>query len=77
MKKKCPMCKGRPVTTMESHIKDRECELCGGQGALDPDVVCKCGRPAVVPVGVGKFTCTRSACIEKALGLEPKVGPGA
>lgn len=75
MKKPCPMCKSRPVTTMETHIKDRMCELCGGQGWVDNEKQCKCGRPAVVKVKENTFTCTRNACIEKALA--PVIGMGA
>lgn len=77
MKKPCPMCKGRPVTTMQSRIKDSPCELCGGDGVVDPDRMCKCGRPAVVPIGNDKYTCTRGQCIEKALNPVSHGGLGA
>lgn len=76
MNKPCPMCKGRPVTTMESRVKDQPCELCGGQGWVDPDRICTCGRPAVILIGKDKYTCTRNACIATAIGPQP-AGLGA
>lgn len=65
VKKPCPMCKGRPVVTMQTDIRDRACELCGGRGYVEPELMCRCGRPAVIPVN-GTVVCTRNACIDKA-----------
>ena len=59
----CPMCRGRQVNKVLARLISGPCDLCGGRGQVDTDLVCECGRPAVREVN-NKKLCTRKKCGE-------------
>jgi hypothetical protein len=62
MTKPCPRCNGRGFT-VEPFIQrsDQFCRWCGGKGQIDPEKICKCGRPAVQILD-GKEVCIIGDC---------------
>lgn len=63
---KCPICQARPVNNPRVQFLNPPCDLCGGRGFVDPDDVCKCGRPAVHTANKLRV-CTRWECGKAAV----------
>lgn len=59
--KPCPICRGKQWNHPLTRLINQPCNFCGGAGQVDTDVVCNCGRPAVVKVK-DTFVCTRLEC---------------
>lgn len=62
----CPMCQGRPVNYPMTRVKNPPCDFCGGQGEVNTELSCKCGRPATRKTN-GINHCTRFECGKAAL----------
>ena len=62
----CPQCKDRPVVSPSVQLLDMPCDMCDGEGFVDTECVCECGRPAVRVIA-DTMTCTKWECIELAL----------
>lgn len=62
----CPMCFGKPLCQPLARTYDGPCDYCGGDGLVDTESVCKCGRPGIRLVE-GVMVCTRFTCITAIL----------
>lgn len=64
--KLCPMCRGRQTNNVFARIISGPCDYCGGQGKLETNRMCECGRPAVKRTNE-IWHCARLQCGEQAL----------
>jgi hypothetical protein len=72
MKRRCPNCLGyKFLVSPRVHMKVADCVMCMGTGFVNPDYVCKCGRPGLRQVA-DQIVCTANRCADDAMGVVAK-----
>jgi len=64
IKKPCPRCRGKVFVDIFAQKDFPKCDMCAGKGFIYPEILCVCGRPAMVE-NENVLTCGREACIKK------------
>lgn len=66
----CPACDGKPVITPREPNHIGVCKMCLGAGEVNPDWVCKCGRPAIRVIREHRV-CSSNVCAKEVPGGKP------